>query len=228
MPKIITLAKTKELLGITDGDQDTKINRYIPIIDAKVKMMTNNRYNTQLFGNTTDSVTAVELFSIQNNQFGLWRFPRSRGLNFNQNQAGINNPWLIDDLEEYLEVGTLISGDGIPADTYIDEVYFNGGQVTLDSVIYTTPTIVLSNAATATSDNAQIFTSFNIGLQTTVAKGIAWLIDEENETIPEAGLLSKSIGPTRKSWSVSQSQIDGRFGMPVWFVKSFPVYMSGH
>jgi hypothetical protein len=181
MPKIITLAKTKELLGILNGSQDELINRYIPIVDAKVKMITKNRYNTQVSGITVNGVTAVELFSIHNNRYGFWKFPRGRGIDFNQCTAGIQNPWCIDDLEEYLQVGSLVSGEGIPANTYIDEVYFNGGQVTLSGVDYTVPTIVLSNAATADSTDAQIFISFNIGLQTTVAKGIAWLIDQENE-----------------------------------------------
>ncbi len=230
MPKIITLAKTKELLGITDTDQDTEIARYIPIIDAKVKLITNNRYNFQVFGSTTSGSKVVELFSIHDNHRGIWDFRTTRihDFRFNHCELGINNFWCIEDLEEYLEIGSLASGEGIAADSYIDEVYFNGHSVTLSGSDFNIPTIELSENATATATDAQIFIGFNIGLQTTVAKGIAWLIDEENETISTSGLLSKSIGPTRKSWSVSQSKLDGRFGMPVWFVKAFPVFMSGH
>lgn len=228
--KIITLAKTKELLGITDTSLDTEITRYIPIIDSKVKKITHNRYNFQVFGSTISGSKVVELFSIQDNHRGIWDFRTTRihDFRFNHCQLGINNFWCIEDLEEYIDTGMLITGEGIASDSFIDEVYFNGFQVTLSGSDFSIPTIELSENATATSDNAQIFIGFDIGLQTTVAKGIAWLIGEENQNTPIAGLLSRSIGPTRLSWSVSQSQIDGRSGMPSWFVKAFPVYMSGH
>jgi len=227
MGKIITLAKTKELLGITNTDLDTEITRYIPIIDAKVKLITKNRYNTQVLGDTTADSTTVKLKSILNNTLGQLDFfanPRW----FDTCNLGINNSWCIEDLQEYLDIGMLISGGSIPADVYIDEVFYNGFSVALGSDTFAIPTITLSTAATETAAGVQIFLGFNIGLQTTVAKGIAWLINEENQNTPLAGLLSRSIGPTRLSWSVSQSQIDGRYGMPSWFVKAFPVYMSGH
>ena len=225
--KIITLAKTKELLGITDTDQDTEIARYIPIIDAKVKLITNNRYNVQVLGDTTEDSTTVKLKSILNNTLGQLDFfanPRW----YDVCNLGIQNQWCIEDLEEYLEIGTLITGGDIPANAYIDQVFYNGFSVAQGSDTFAIPTITLSEAATETAAGVQMFLGFNIGLQTTVAKGIAWLIDQENETISDSGLLSRSIGPTRKSWSVSQSVIDGKYGMPVWFVKAFPVYMSGH
>lgn len=225
--KIITLAKTKELLGITDTDQDTEIARYIPIIDAKVKLITNNRYNVQVLGDTTEDSTTVKLKSILNNTLGQLDFfanPRW----FDVCNLGIQNQWCIEDLEEYLDTGMLITGGSIPADVYIDQVFYNGFSVAQGDDTFAIPTITLSTAATETAGDVQMFLGFNIGLQTTVAKGIAWLIDQENETISDSGLLSRSIGPTRKSWSVSQSVIDGKYGMPNWFVKSFPVYMSGH
>ena len=227
MAKIITLAKTKELLGIDNTDQDTLINRYIPIIDAKVKLITKNRYNVQVVGDTTTDSKLVPLTSVRNTSLGrldFWNNPNGTS----SCNLGINNNWCIEDLQEYLEIGTLITGSGIPADNYIDEVFYNGFQYTESSIDYGIPTIQLATAATATESSVQIYLGFNIGLQTTVAKGIAWLIDQENETISEAGQLSETIGSIRKSWSVSQSKIDGRYGMPNWFVKSFPIYMSGH
>ncbi len=227
MSKIITLAKTKELLGISDGSQDEAINRYIPIIDATVKLITNNRYNVQVLGDTTADSTTVKLKSILNNTLGQLDFfanPRW----YDICNLGIQNQWCIEDLEEYLNTGMLITGGSIPANVYIDQVFYNGFSVLSGSDTFAIPTITLSTAATETAGDVQMFLGFNIGLQRLVAKGIAWMIDEENETIPTAGLLSRTLGPTRKSWSVSQSAIDGRFGMPSWFVKSFPVYMSCH
>ena len=199
--KIITLAKTKELLGITDTSLDTEIARYITIIDAKVKLMTHNKYNFQIYGDVTLDSVVVPISGMTNVT------------------GGINNYHSLDTIMEYIEVGSLITGDNIAADTYIDEVYMSGSTI---------PTIDLSAVATATEASIIITVGINIGLQPTIAKGIAWLIGEENQNTPLAGLLSRSIGPTRMSWSVSQSVIDGRSGMPSWFVKSFPVYMSGH
>lgn len=227
MSKIITLAKTKELLGIANSELDDTINRYIPIIDAKVKLITKNRYNTQVLGDTTADSTTIKLASILNNTLGRLDFFANPNW-FDTCNLGINNSWCIEDLQEYLDIGMLISGGSIPADAYIDEVFYNGFSVAQGDDTFAIPVITLSEAATETAGGVQLFLGFNIGLQTTVAKGIAWLITEENQKTPLAGLLSRSVGPSRLSWSVSQSQIDGRYGMPSWFVKSFPVYMSGH
>ena len=199
--KIITLAKTKELLGITDTAQDTEINRYITIIDAKVKLITNNQYNMQIVGDVTLDSVVVPISGLTNVT------------------GGINNYHSLDDIMEFIKVGDLVEGDNIATDTYINQVYLSGGTI---------PTIDLSANSTATEASIIITVGFNIGLQTTVAKGIQWLINEESTSIPSAGLLSRSIGATRLSWSVSQSQIDYLYGMPNWFVKAFPTYMSGH
>jgi len=204
--KIITLAKTKELLGITNTDYDTQITRYIPIIDAKVKQLTGNRYNMQVIGDTTADSKDVTISGLKNAT------------------GGIQNFHDMDDLSEYIKIGSLISGDGIVSDTYIDEIYFN---LTYDYA-YDYPVITLSDNATATASGVTLYIGIDIGLQTTVAKGIYWLITQESTGLPTAGLKSKSIGGTSKSWNDSDSKIDGRSGMPSWFVKAFPKYMSGH
>jgi len=201
MPKIITLAKTKELLGIDNADQDILISRYITIIDSKVKLMTHNQYNMQIIGDVTLDSVVVPISGITNST------------------GGINNNYTLDTIMEYIEAGSLVTGDNIPDDTYINEVYMSGSTI---------PTIDLSAVATATEASIIITVGINIGLQPTIAKGIAWLIDQESTSTPGAGLLSRSIGGTRLSWSDSQSKIDGRYGLPSWFVKAFPVYMSGH
>ena len=225
--KIITLAKTKELLGITDTSIDTEITRYIPIIDAKVKLITRNRFNTQVLGDTTADSTTVKLKSILNNTLGRLDFFHNANW-FDHCNLGINNSWCIEDLQEYLDTGMLISGGSIPSDAYIDEVFYNGFSVVQGSDTFAIPTITLSEAATETAEGVQIFLGFNIGLQTTVAKGIAWLISEENIDNPSVGWTSQRIGSISEVRGVAQAKIDGRFGMPVWFVNSFPKYMSGH
>ena len=208
--RVITLAKTKELLGITSTDYDTQINRYIPIIDAKIKQMTNNRYNYQIIGNVTSGSTIVEIHGIGNVS------------------GGINNDFTLDDLQEYIEVGMMISGDDLASDTYISEVYYNGYSVELNSDDKWIPAIELSQAATSTEESAELFLGINTGLQPIIAKGIAWLMDQENTNDPSLGWTSRHIGSLSIVRGVDQAAIDGRYGMPVWFVNAFPKYMSAH
>ncbi len=199
--KIITLDKTKELLGITNTSNDELIERYITIIDAKVKLMTHNQYNMQIYGDITTGSETIPIYGLTNET------------------GGINNNYSLDTIIEYIEVGSLIAGDNIPDETYINEVYME------DTI---TPTIDLSAVATGTDTNIILTIGINIGLQPIIAKGIQWLIEQENTTLPEMGWTSQRIGSVSIVRGVAQAEIDGRYGMPVWFVNAFPRYMSGH
>ncbi|MEA3370797.1 MAG: hypothetical protein U9Q40_05600, partial [Campylobacterota bacterium] len=181
--KIITLTKTKELLGITDSSLDTKISRYIPIIDSKVKQITNNKYNMQIIGDTIYNSNIVKITGITNST------------------GGINNSFEIDGAINYLKFGDMISGTNIPANSYIDDIYMANNI---------TPTIELSETATATGTDILITVGFNIGLQTTVAKGIYWLISQENTDIEELGWTSQRIGSVSVVRGVEQAKVDGR------------------
>ena len=221
--KVITLAKTKELLGISDTSLDTEISRYIPIIDAKVKKIAGNRYNDQLIGKTVNGSKYIEVYSIRCSAYGNYSFG-------NGCRAGINNPWTPETLQDYLEIGTLISGEGIPADAYIDEVYYNGYSVELGGDDKSIPTIELSEAADEDNNNAQILFGFNIGLQDTVAKGVNWLISQENRKNPSNPATAKKVGPANISYGSATEKIDQEYGMPAWFVKAFQseIGMSGY
>ena len=227
--KVITLAKCKTLLGIADGSQDDAITANIPIIDSKVKQITNYRYNDQITGDVVTDVLYVPVRGFLCG--GIWYTYRS-GRNWARKTndrvwcSGINNDWVIDDLEEYIQVGQLIEGDGIPADTYIDEVYYNGGTVTFNDVEYSVPVIKLSVVPTA--DGSQLFIGVTIGMQTTIAKGIQFLINGTSTTLPSNSLASRSLGPSSKSFAGKDQEIDNKFGMPAWFVKAFPQYQGGH
>jgi hypothetical protein len=220
--KIITTAKVKELLG-SGAPDDAKIDQYIPIIDAKVKKITGQRYNDQIIGITKNGSPYVEVISITCAAYGTWDL--SNGC-----RAGINNSWTVDTLQEYLEIGTLLEGEGIPADAYIDEAYYNGYSVELGGETKQIPTIKLSANATADNDSAQIFFGFNIGLQPTVAKGVNWLINQENTTNPSNPATSKRVGPANISYGSGTEKIDQVYGMPAWFIKAFQseIHMSGY
>lgn len=199
--KIITLEKVKELLGITNTSLDTQINRYIPIIDSKIKQITNNKYNMQILGDTTLDSMIVPVTGFTNST------------------GGINNKYILNNVIDYLQFGDLIEGDNIPGDTYIEDVYLSENSI---------PTIALSNEATATAGDVILTIGFNIGLQNTIAKGIYWLISQENTDFEELGWTSQHIGSVSIVRGVEQAKIDGRYGMPLWFVKAFPTYVSGY
>jgi len=222
--KVITLAKTKELLGINDTSQDTQITAKIPFIDALVKRITKNRFNFMILGNTEDSNPYITVSSIITYTGERYDYDRTTGRYF---CAGINNPYCIDDLNEYLEIGQQIEGTGIQAEAYIDEVYYNGDLVNDGSSDYDVPTIKLSSDATATTAGVRLYLGMNIAYQPVVAKGIQFQIDGTNTTLPCNAVASKSFGPVSTSYSQADTKIDNKYGMPAWFVKAFPKYMSG-
>jgi hypothetical protein len=216
--KVITLEKTKELLGITDSASDAAITAKIPYIDSLVKQITKNRFNYAVYGTMTTGSATVYIRSIITWDGNVYNYSNGRYF-----CSGINNYICFDDIGEYLQIGQQIEGTGIPTETYIDEVYYNGNVDTFngdDNVPY----ITMSNAATADSDDGKIYIGMNIAYQTTVAKGIQYLINGTSTTIPGKSVIS--VGSV--SYSDADSKIDGKYGMPSWFVKSFPKYARGY
>ena len=222
--KVITLAKTKELLGIKDGSQDTAISAKIPFIDATVKQITNNRFNLMIIGDATIDSPYIPVSSVvtatNTNYVVLDKSKR-------QNGSGINNPYIIDDLNEYLEIGQLVQGTGIPADTHITEIFYNG-DVSVDGDTFCIPTIQLSANITETTAGLRIYLGISIAYQTTIAKGIQFLINGTSTSLPSNSLASRTIGPSSKSFAGKDQEIDGRYGLPAWFVKAFPQFQGGH
>jgi len=222
--KVITLAKTKELLGIADSASDTAITAKIPFIDAKVKLITNNKFNLMILGTTTLNSPYVTVSSVWNTT-GWCNYHYHNGC-YGYGD-GINNPYTYDSIEEYLEVGQLISGTGVPADSYISEIYYNGDVFNDGSDDFNIPTIQLSANATATG-TVKMYLGINIGYQDIIAKGIQYLINGTSTTLPTSGIASKSIGPVSVSYSASAQKMDNKSGMPAWFVSALPKYASGH
>lgn len=218
--RVISLARAKELLGITDTASDAAITAKIPFIDALVKRITKNRYNLKVYGNATlDSPYIAVSGIIVDNTYEFRYQPTTR--NFG---SGINNFGYLDDLSDYLEIGQLVEGTGIPADTHIDEVFYNGTAFNDGTDDFALPTIKLSANATETSEDGIIYIGINIAYQDTIAKGIQYLINGTSTRLP--GKAVTRVGSV--SYSDADSDIDGKYGMPSWFVKSLPKFMSGH
>lgn len=212
--QVIDLATTKALLGITSSDSDAAITAAIPYIDAAVKTITGNRYNVQVAGSVTSGSQYVEVWSFRTDARGYYiRYDDQR---------------FADTLGEFVQVGQLIEGEGIPSGAYIEEVYYNAPSVTVSSTDKAVPTIKLSANATATNESAQLFLGINISYRPTIAKGIQWHINQLNTTITDNSWQSRSMGPVSVTKGSSADRIDGKSGMPFWFVRAFPRYMSGH
>lgn len=211
---VISLAQVKQYTTLTDAD-NADITAMLPVIDAKVKMITRNRWNYQIVGDTVSGSPYVKLQSLYT-YAGIDRL-------------GINNPCWREDLQEYIEVGMQISGPGIPSGSYIQEVYYNGEAVTLGGTVYAVPVVEMNQNATATASGIQGFLGLPIAYLPTVAKGVQWLIAQtKSSAYPQGGFTSRSMGPM--SWSVggSDADIDGVSGMPSWFVKGLPRYQRAY
>jgi len=222
--KVISLTKTKELLGIFDSGSDAAITAKIPYIDSLVKRITNNKYNLKVYGDATDSSPYISVSGIVTQDGVEYIYDRdSRAF-----RSGINNFSYTDIISEILEVGQLIEGTGIPADTYIDEIFYNGTSFIDGSTEYELPTIKMSTNATVTSTDGSVYIGMNIAYQPIVAKGIQYLIDGTNTTLPCNGIASKSFGPVSTSYSQADLKINNKYGMPGWFIKAFPRQIVGY
>ena len=220
--KVITLAKTKELLGIATTTSDAAITAKIPYIDSIVKQITNNRFNYAIYGSLTTGSNEVYISSIESNTGDRYYYDKNVSRFF---CSGINNSFCLDDLGDYLQIGQQLEGTGIPADAFIDEVYYNGY---IDSSGENIPYIKMSAVATEDVDFGQIYLGMNISYQPIIAKGIQYLINGTSTSLPSNSLSSKSIGVVSKSYSASDQKIDNKYGMPAWFVKSFPRYQVAY
>lgn len=219
--KVISLTQCKSLLGIASDEttHDTALESAITQIDKIVKLITKNRYNYQITGKTTLNSRYIEVYSIYDNNGSVIFEDGKYKYNFNDS---------IDMLYEFIDVGQMIDGDGIDTDSYIDEVYYNGSSVELDGTSYSVPTIKLNQNATATDSSAQLFLGINTGYHYLIARGVYWMSQRFDTTIRDETWKSKSMGPVSVTKSSVSERIDGRYGVPVWFVQGLPHYHGGH
>jgi len=201
--RVITRDQVKAQLGILDNSLDTQIDSKLPIIDAKGKQITRNKFNMQISAQLTTGSAMAEVSTINN----------------------LNIQTQIEDITEYIMTGDQLEGDGIDTDTSIEDMYYNGSTVTISGTQYTIPAIKLSNVATE-SGIKDIFVGINIGYHDIIAKGVQFLITGTSTSLPQNRLKSKSLPPL--SVTYADSKINKTYGMPDWFVDALPTYMSGH
>jgi len=212
---VITLAKVKELLGITSTDFDTQISAKIPIIDAKVKQITRNNYDFKFYGVPVSGSKEMYVYAYLPTNFNYGEY------------SGINNFNVKSNIAESLEVGQLITGTGIAAGAYIENIVHKGLTDNDTGFVQDVVYIEMSAAATSSADSSEITAGISIGYQDIIAKGIQYLINSTSTTLPSGGVASESIGSYSYSLSSSNQKIDGKSGMPYWFTAGLPRFQGG-
>ena len=211
----MTTAQVKQYLGIPTGTTtyDADIARYIPIVEAAARQITGGLYLLQVNGtieNASKTMTISSVYSQTRQLYG--NGARLSGEGFPYGDPGPKNKTLAS----VLPAGLQISGDGIPTDSFIERVQTFGGE----------STIILSAAATKTQE-VTAYTDFPIGFLTTIAHGVWWMIGQQKTAIGDTSWTSRSVGPVSESRSEAEMKLDGQYGMPVWFVKTFPRVYHG-
>lgn len=210
----ITLAQVKQFTTLTAAD-DASISAMIPIIDSKVRLLTRNRWNYQVYALLESGQTDAEVSGMVN----------YAGVSVISGNSGINAPWTIDDIVDFIDVGMQLTGTGVPAGTYIEEIYYNGSEH--DGRII--PIITMSEPATVSGLEA-VQLGIPLAYVPTIAKGVQWLIEQSSKSSSseQGGIQSKRMGPVSVTYSDADSAIDGLTGMPAWFTKGLPRFHGGH
>jgi len=136
---------------------------------------------------------------------------------------------IVDFKGETLEAGAQISGQGIADGSYIVEVYTEAPPIEVGAESYSVPLIQLNQATTSTKNSEQIFIGFPIAYLPLVAKAVWWMIDQQNTNAPTvgSGVASRTRGKVSVTFNEANSKIDGKHGVPSWFVTGLPKYHRG-
>lgn len=191
---MITLAQVKTYTGIADASQDAEITAMIPVVEAAVRNITRNHFALQLTATLTDGSRAALISGVYT-YYGQY----------------------IEDVQEYIEAGSQVTGRGIPSGTYIEYVYQDGASYYA----------ILSAEATA-SGVVDMMLGLPVSLLPVLAKGVMWKISQTTTAPINAGWSHKTMGPLSVTLGDSNAAIDNASGMPAWFVSALPRYHGGH
>ena len=108
-----------------------------------------------------------------------------------------------------LSYGDIVTGTGIPAETYITAVDKRNNRVTI------------SEQTTDASDHMYVTT--NIAYIPTIARMVWFMIGEQSTTI-EKDVASKSVGPL--SITYGKGEYNSVYGLPQKIVDAIPKYVS--
>lgn len=211
----MTTAQAKKYLGIPSATTtyDEDIATYIPVVEATARAITGSLYLLQVNGTITAGSKELAVSTVYSQTRMLYGGSVSKcGYGYDYGDPGPKTK----KLHEVLTAGMQITGDGIPDDTFIERVQtFNGEN-----------TAYLSAKATATGD-VEAYTDIPVMYLSAIAHGVWWMIGQQKTAIGDTSWTSRSVGPVSESRSEAEMKLDGQYGMPVWFVKTFPRVYHG-
>lgn len=211
----MTTAQAKKYLGIPSATTtyDEDIATYIPVVEATARAITGSLYLLQVNGTLTAGSKELAVSTVYSQTRILYGRSVSKcGYGYDYGDPGAKQK----KLHEVLTAGMQITGDGIPDDTFIERVQtFNGEN-----------TVYLSSKATATGE-VEAYTDIPVMYLSTIAHGVWWMIGQQKTAMGDTSWTSRSVGPVSESRSEAEMKLDGQYGMPVWFVKTFPRVYHG-
>jgi hypothetical protein len=206
----MTTAQAKKYLGIPveTTTHDTDIAVYIPIVEATARAITGSLYLLQVNGTLTAGSKELVVSSVYSQTRILCGGSTSgSGEGYPYGDPGPK----MKKLHEVLSAGMQITGDGIPAGTFIERVQtFNGNK-----------TVYLSAEATASGD-VEAYTDIPVMYLSAIAHGVWWMIGQQKTAMGDTSWTSRTVGPVSETRSEAEMKLDGQYGMPAWFVKTFP------
>lgn len=211
----MTTAQVKTYLGIPSATTtyDADIAVYIPIVEAAARDITGSLYLLQVNGTITSGsaeMTVASIYTQTRQVYGLIEPRNGNGFDYGDPSPKMRK------LYELLTPGMQITGTGIPDNTFVKQVKtFND-----------TNTVVLSANATASGD-VEAYTDFPVMYLSAIAHGVWWMIGQQKTAIGDTSWTSRTVGPVSETRSESEMKLDGQYGMPVWFVKTFPRVYHG-
>lgn len=173
---LITRATVKTQLGITTSDYDSKIDAMIPVVSADVRRITGNEFNRYCLAVFSSSADTID--------FGLVSLMREL------------DPRA---MEPMLNLGTVLTHDHLPADTYLES--------------YNPVTNLFTLSATPTGTGDYVYPTVNISQWPAISKMIFYRITKQTTaSASEVNYQSISYGPVSKSFA--QSEINKKWNYP--------------
>lgn len=209
----MTTAQVKTYLGIPSATTtyDADIARYLPIVEATVNRITAGIFLLQVNGTISAGSKAIAVSSVytQSGRMIYGYSKPSSGDGFPYGDSGVSKA---KPLFHVVSPGQPITGDGIASGAIIESVNaFNGSG-----------NVMLSINATS-SGEISAYTGIPEMYNSAIAHGVWWMISQQKTASNDTSWISRSVGPVSETRSAADSRIDGKYGMPAWFVKTFPM-----
>lgn len=157
---LISRTKVKAMLGLTGDTYDDSIDAMIPIVSTNVREILNHQFDKYYLADyDSSSALLVITNDIYNNEYPL---------------------------RPLIPVGTVVYGENIPDDTYIQSYDYEVDKYTLSA----TPT---------GEDDGWIYPTIKIAQWLPIARMVWWRIQQLTTTFGDDNVKSKKIGGT--SWT---------------------------